>query len=74
MVAGDIGPCARFLSMGEVDPGGAVRGLCRAGRALAAAGVDWIVVESMTDVDEMAIAVRAAVETARLPGGGQHDL
>ena len=29
--------------------------------------MDWIVVESMTDVEEMAIAVRAAVETARVP-------
>ena len=36
-------------------------------RALADAGVDWIVVESMTDVEEMAVAVRAAAETARVP-------
>ena len=39
----------------------------QAARAGARPGVDWIVVESMTDVEEMAIAVRAAVETTRLP-------
>ena len=34
---------------------------------LAHAGVDWIVVESMTDVEEMVVAVRAAVEATHLP-------
>jgi 5-methyltetrahydrofolate--homocysteine methyltransferase len=67
VVAGDIGPCARFLSMGEVTPEELYDAFAEQARALAAAGVDWIVVESMTDVEEMAIAVRAAAETARLP-------
>jgi len=67
IVAGDIGPCAKFLSMGEVTPEELYDAFAEQARALAGAGVDWIVVESMTDVEEMAIAVRAAVETARVP-------
>jgi 5-methyltetrahydrofolate--homocysteine methyltransferase len=67
LVAGDIGPSARFLAMGEVTPEELYEAFAEQSRALAAAGVDWIVVESMTDVEEMAIAVRAAVETARVP-------
>jgi 5-methyltetrahydrofolate--homocysteine methyltransferase len=67
IVAGDIGPCARFLSMGEVTPEELYDVFAEQARALAEAGVDWIVVESMTDMEEMAIAVRAAVETAHVP-------
>jgi 5-methyltetrahydrofolate--homocysteine methyltransferase len=67
LVAGDIGPCARFLSLGEVTPEELYDVFAEQARALADAGVDWIVVESMTDVEEMAIAVRAAAETAQVP-------
>jgi 5-methyltetrahydrofolate--homocysteine methyltransferase len=67
LVAGDIGPSARFLTMGEVTPEELYDVFAEQARALAAAGVDWIVVESMTDVEEMAVAVRASVETARVP-------
>jgi 5-methyltetrahydrofolate--homocysteine methyltransferase len=67
VVAGDIGPSARFLSLGEVTPEELFDVFAEQARALADAGVDWIVVESMTDVEEMAVAVRAAVETARVP-------
>jgi 5-methyltetrahydrofolate--homocysteine methyltransferase len=67
LIAGDIGPSARFLTMGEVTPEELYEVFAEQARALAAAGVDWIVVESMTDVEEMAVAVRAAVETARVP-------
>jgi 5-methyltetrahydrofolate--homocysteine methyltransferase len=67
LVAGDIGPSARFLTMGEVTPEELYAVFAEQAGALAAAGVDWIVIESMTDVEEMAIAVRAAVQTARVP-------
>ncbi|MGO9308750.1 MAG: homocysteine S-methyltransferase family protein [Spirochaetia bacterium] len=66
-IAGDIGPCARFLSLGEVTPEELYAVFAEQARALADAGVDWIVVESMTDVEEMAVAVSAAAETARVP-------
>ena len=67
IVAGDIGPSARLLTMGEVTREELYGVFAEQARALAAAGVDWIVVESMTDVEEMAIAVQAAVETAHVP-------
>jgi 5-methyltetrahydrofolate--homocysteine methyltransferase len=65
LVAGDIGPSAKFLAMGEVTPEELYEAFAEQARVLA--GVDWIVVESMTDLEEMAVAVRAAVETARVP-------
>ena len=67
IVAGDIGPSARFLSLGEVTADELYDVFAEQARTLADAGVDWIVVESMTDVEEMAVAVRAAVEMSHLP-------
>jgi len=67
VVAGDIGPCARFLSLGEVEEEELFGVFAEQAQSLGEAGVDWIVVESMTDVEEMAIAVRAAAETTHLP-------
>ncbi|MGA2379103.1 MAG: homocysteine S-methyltransferase family protein [Spirochaetia bacterium] len=67
IVAGDVGPSARFLPLGEVTPEELYDVFAEQARALAEAGVDWIVVESMTDVEEMAVAVRAAAQTARVP-------
>ena len=67
VVAGDIGPSARFLPLGEVEPEELSEVFAEQARALGEAGVDWIVVESMTDMEEMAIAVRAAVEATHLP-------
>jgi len=65
LVAGDIGPSGKFLTLGEVSTEGLYEAFAEQARALA--GVDWIVVESMSDMEEMAVAVRAAVETARVP-------
>ncbi len=67
IVAGDIGPTARFIALGEVAEKDLYRVFAEQASALGEAGVDWIVVESMTDMEEMAIAVRAAVESTRLP-------
>ncbi len=67
LVAGDVGPSAKFLALGEVAPEELYEVFAEQVRALAQAGVDWIVVESMTDVEEMAVAVRAAVEVGRVP-------
>lgn len=65
LVAGDIGPTARFLALGEASPEELYEVFAEQARALT--GVDWIVVESMTDMEEMVIAVRAAVQTAGVP-------
>ena len=67
LVAGDIGPCARFIALGEVTVNELHGVFAEQADALGKAGVDWIVVESMTDAEEMAVAVRAAVETTGLP-------
>jgi 5-methyltetrahydrofolate--homocysteine methyltransferase len=67
LVAGDIGPSARFIALGEVTAEELYGVFAEQAEALGKAGVDWIVVESMTDMEEMAVAVRAAVETTGLP-------
>jgi 5-methyltetrahydrofolate--homocysteine methyltransferase len=67
LVAGDIGPCARFIALGEVTVEELHAVFSEQADVLGKAGVDWIVVESMTDAEEMAVAVRAAVETTGLP-------
>jgi len=67
VVAGDIGPTARFLALGEVTADELYRVFAEQAAALGQSGVDWIVVESMTDMEEMAVAVRAAVDTTGLP-------
>jgi 5-methyltetrahydrofolate--homocysteine methyltransferase len=67
IVAGDIGPTARFLPLGETTAEELYTVFAEQAGSLAEAGVDWIVVESMTDMEEMAVAVRAASETTHLP-------
>jgi 5-methyltetrahydrofolate--homocysteine methyltransferase len=67
LLAGDIGPTARFLPLGEVTAEELRRVFSEQAAALAAGGVDLIVVESMTDAEEMAIAVSAASQETGLP-------
>ncbi len=67
LLAGDIGPTARFLALGEVSVDELYEVFAAQARALAEEGVDLIVVESMTDVEEMAVAVTAAVQSTGLP-------
>jgi 5-methyltetrahydrofolate--homocysteine methyltransferase len=67
VVAGDIGPTARFLPLGETTAEELYTVFAEQAASLAEGGVDWIVVESMTDMEEMAVAVRAASEATHLP-------
>lgn len=67
LVAGDIGPSGRIMALGEVTPSDLAEAFTEQARALRDGGVDWIVVESMADADEMEIAVRAASDAAGLP-------
>ena len=67
LVAGDIGPSGRIMAMGEVTSGDLAEAFTEQARALRDGGVDWIVVESMADADEMEIAVRAASDAAGVP-------
>jgi 5-methyltetrahydrofolate--homocysteine methyltransferase len=66
-VAGDIGPSGKLLALGEVSAEDLRQAFREQARALGDAGADWIVVESMTDEEEMAVAVGAAVEATGLP-------
>jgi 5-methyltetrahydrofolate--homocysteine methyltransferase len=67
LVAGDIGPSARFIALGEVSESDLHEAFSEQASALHEGGVDWIVVESMTDVEEMSIAVSAAAAVTGLP-------
>jgi 5-methyltetrahydrofolate--homocysteine methyltransferase len=67
VVAGDIGPSARFIALGETSAMELYEVFAEQARSLRDGGADWIVVESMTDIEEMAVAVRAAREAAGLP-------
>jgi 5-methyltetrahydrofolate--homocysteine methyltransferase len=64
-VSGSIGPTGVLLSpLGRLDPGVAHAGFARQAAALAAAGADLLCVETMTDLAEAELAVRAVREAA----------
>jgi len=62
-VFGSIGPSGRMLMMGDVTAEELHAGFLAQARALQEGGVDALVIETMSDLDEAEIAVRAAVET-----------
>jgi 5-methyltetrahydrofolate--homocysteine methyltransferase len=60
-VLGDIGPCGGFLSpMGEIEPDDLEASWREVMRALLAGGVDGIIIETMTALDELLLGVRLA--------------
>ncbi len=60
-VSGSIGPTGRLLApLGDADPAEVSAGFERQARVLAEAGADLLCIETMTDLEEAAIAVRAA--------------
>jgi 5-methyltetrahydrofolate--homocysteine methyltransferase len=60
-VLGDIGPCGGFLKpLGEIDSADLEAEFTRQARALVDGGVDGIVIETMSALDEVVIAIRAA--------------
>jgi len=61
-VIASIGPSGRMLAMGEVGEADLAEAFGEQARALREAGVEAAVVETMSDVAEAVIAVRAAVE------------
>ncbi len=64
-VSGSIGPTGKLLlPLGDLDPATARAGFARQAAALAAAGADLLCVETMTDLAEAELAVRAACEAA----------
>lgn len=67
IVAGDIGPSGRLLALGEVDARELFDAYAEQAASLREGGADWIVVESMTDAEEMAIAVKASRQSTDCP-------
>lgn len=63
ITAGDIGPSGKLLLMGEVSEQDLFEAFQEQAVALKEGGAQWIVVETMSDIGEMEIAVKAAVST-----------
>jgi len=63
LVAGDIGPTGKLVIMGEVNTDELLGVFSRQAESLAAGGVDLLLIETMTDLAEMEVAVRAAART-----------
>lgn len=62
-VFASIGPSGRMLITGQVTEAALAEAFAEQARALAAAGADGLVVETMTDLTEARLAVEAAVAT-----------
>jgi len=62
-VFASIGPSGKLLLSGEVTPEELRGAFAEQARALAASGVDGLVIETMSDLDEAKLAVAAARET-----------
>ena len=67
LIAGDISSTGKMLVMGEVTSEQLYEVYAEQTLALKEGGVDLILVETMTDMDEMAIAVKAAATETGLP-------
>lgn len=63
LVFASVGPSGRLLAAGDVDERTLHEAFAEQTRALAEAGADAIVIETMSDPDEAAIAVAAARES-----------
>jgi 5-methyltetrahydrofolate--homocysteine methyltransferase len=63
IVLGSVGPTGKFLMMGELSPEEMFEVFQQQCQALKEGGADAIVGETMTDLEEAVIAVRAAVKT-----------
>jgi 5-methyltetrahydrofolate--homocysteine methyltransferase len=61
-VLGSIGPTGKMLLMGDVSEDEMYEGFKQQAKALETGGVDAICMETMSDVDEATLAVRAARE------------
>jgi len=68
LVAGDVGPLGvRIAPYGRVKPEEAYAAFAEQIKALADAGVDLIVIETMSDLYEIQEAIKAAKESCNLP-------
>ncbi|HEV2393641.1 MAG TPA: homocysteine S-methyltransferase family protein [Verrucomicrobiae bacterium] len=63
LVFASIGPSGKLLVTGDIDPGELQSAFAEQAQALAEAGADALLVESLSDLEEASVAVRAAKET-----------
>ena len=63
ITAGDMGPSGKLFIMGEVSEEALFEAFAEQAAALKDGGAQWLIVETMTDIGEMEIAVRAAAAT-----------
>ncbi|MCK5473282.1 MAG: homocysteine S-methyltransferase family protein [Planctomycetes bacterium] len=67
-VLGDIGPSGGFLApLGDLEPEKLRDIFCEQANALLAGGVDGFIIETMTALDELAIAIKAVKSICDLP-------
>lgn len=68
LVAGGMGPSGRFVRpLGDLDFEEAYQNYFQQAQALAAAGADYLLIETFIDIQEMRAALLAAKEAASLP-------
>ena len=67
LVAGSIGPSGKMLMMGDIESDELFGVFIEQAGALRDGGVDCFLIESMMDLEEMTLAVRAAKEQSDLP-------
>ena len=61
-VLGSIGPTGKILMMGDISPEEVYESFKEQATALEKGGVDAIIIETFTDIDEARLAIRAAKE------------
>lgn len=66
-VLGSVGPTGKLLIMEEVTEADLYDAFREQSKALEAGGADAIMIETMTDLDEARIAVKAAKENTQIP-------
>jgi homocysteine S-methyltransferase len=66
MVAGSIGPLGvKLPPFGQFDPASATEAFAKQASALATAGVDFIILETFTNIDELILAINAVHSVAQ---------
>ena len=63
IVAGDMGPSGKLFIMGEIEEDALFASFQEQAAALKEGGAQWLLIETMIDKMEMAVAVRAAAST-----------
>ncbi|MGF1451016.1 MAG: homocysteine S-methyltransferase family protein [Opitutales bacterium] len=63
LVFASIGPCGKMVMMGDIDEDEVEASFAEQAEALAEGGADAIVIETMTDLEEASLALKAARRT-----------